>query len=771
MKGPAGRPSPCDQSDGVGTESGQSPSGTSHPPGFPKRQQNLMDISLLHTGLAAGAALAAVPVVLHLFMRQTPKHVIFPALRLIRERQKRSRKRLRVKNWLLLLARMALLALMALALARPSIVSEASIGDQDVPTAIGLVFDTSLSMGYKQPDKTRLDLAKEHALDLLKRTPGSSLVFVVDSAVPGEPRGLTPAAARTQIEGLTLRAVNRPLNAAVGQAYAAVTESDKPRHEVYVLTDLARSAWDMERSAEGLDKVAKDKTGLKTYVLRLTPRDVRDVAVVEARPTADVVTAGEPVEIRARLRSVGPPTTRVAKLWLDGVPKGDQPVEFPANGETEVRFLVPKVDPSIPIHQGKVQISGTPDPVEFDDVRYFSFGVKPAANVLIVADLAIDAEFIQRAIDPDPSTLPPGTPRPYRAERITTAKFFEKADNLSKRYRCIFLNNVRELTDADWGRLSGFVHDGGGLVVGLGGLSLPDNYQQSTAESVLPATVGRVVAPNEPTTFGLVADYSHPLFNRYPKLLNDMLAEVPVSRYRLVKPHEGSRVLLSYADKAPALIERVFNGSRTGRVLLWTTPLSRRADATPADAWNEFPVVGWAFFYLMNQSVSYLSGSMDEGLTFEAGKDVVLAIDPTRRYKNYIVQDPDKKTSDRLSPPANSDALVVVAPQQLGNWSVSASGTEGNAQVIGFSVNPPVAETQFVPLETADLDRLFGGKTRYDLADNAKELERAIRIGHVGHELFPWLMLLIMVIVTAESVLANKFHRETGPRPVLKEAG
>src|SRR6478609_3388640 len=92
--------------------------------GLPPRRV-AMDISLIHAGLAAGAALAALPVILHLFMRQTPKHVVFPALRLIRERQKRSKKRLRVKNWLLLLARMALVALMALALARPTIVSEA----------------------------------------------------------------------------------------------------------------------------------------------------------------------------------------------------------------------------------------------------------------------------------------------------------------------------------------------------------------------------------------------------------------------------------------------------------------------------------------------------------------------------------------------------------------------------------------------------------------------------------------------------------------------
>ena len=34
--------------------------------------------------------------------------MIFPGTRLVRERQKQSKKRMRIKNWLLLLARMAL---------------------------------------------------------------------------------------------------------------------------------------------------------------------------------------------------------------------------------------------------------------------------------------------------------------------------------------------------------------------------------------------------------------------------------------------------------------------------------------------------------------------------------------------------------------------------------------------------------------------------------------------------------------------------------------
>ena len=149
-----------------------------------------MELSLINAGLAAGAALAALPVILHLFMKQTPKHVIFPALRLIRERQKRSQKKLRVKNWLLLLARMALLALMALALARPRLVLADLAGRPGgARRRSALVFDTSLSMGYKAAgqDPARRGQGAA-AYEILKKTPDTSQVFVIDSAEPGVPR-------------------------------------------------------------------------------------------------------------------------------------------------------------------------------------------------------------------------------------------------------------------------------------------------------------------------------------------------------------------------------------------------------------------------------------------------------------------------------------------------------------------------------------------------------------------------------------------------------
>ena len=149
-----------------------------------------MEFSLIHAGLAAGAALAALPVILHLFMRQTPKHVIFPALRLIRERQKRSKKRLRVKNWLLLLARMAAAgpdgagpgpaaALLADAAGRPGGADGARPGLRHQPV-------DGLQGAATRPGSTR---PRSGRCEILKKTPDSSLVFVVDSAEPGVPIG------------------------------------------------------------------------------------------------------------------------------------------------------------------------------------------------------------------------------------------------------------------------------------------------------------------------------------------------------------------------------------------------------------------------------------------------------------------------------------------------------------------------------------------------------------------------------------------------------
>ncbi len=723
-----------------------------------------MDISLLHAGLAAGAALAAIPVILHLFMKQTPKQIIFPALRLIRERHKRSKKRLKVKNWLLLAARMLLLALMALALARPTLNSETSLGDQEVATALALVFDTSMSMQYTERGSDRLAEAKVRADEILKKTTDDSEVFVIDSANPVKEVAISPAAARKRIEGLTLQPANRTLNAAVVQANQLVAASNLPRREVYVLTDLASSAWELgaTRTIEDLEKVRKGKNVVQTYVLRLTPKEVKDVAIVAAEPASTVASEGEPLEVRVKIRNTGPALNRVVAFYLDGENnKKDQAnVDLPANDEKEVSFFTPaKLVRGL--HQGRVKLDGT-DAMAFDDVRYFSFQLESSLKVLIVADVAtdqdLDAFFVKSALAPAASIAPGSSGSLYQVDRETARQFQENPRRPLKDYAAIFLLNVARLEPSDWGRLTTYVREGGGLVVAPGQKAEPASYDGIAAAGLLPATL-EPQSKAKDTVFGKV-DYSHPLFNKYARSLDRELPSYPIYRYWPVKAVESATIPMRFADGAPALLERTFAGPRTGHVLLWTTPLSRRVLRTEAGAWNEFPQ-SWAFVALTLETIPYLAGTAGEKLNYEAGDNAVLPLDPATRAPNYSVQGPDPKIPpDRLSPPADVDSLLVSSPQLAGQWSVEGQAGDGAKSRLGFSVNVAPAESLVVALKPNDLDGLFGGKDNYKLADSAEGLREAIARGRVGFEIFPWLMALILILVTAESLLANKFHRD-----------
>lgn len=80
--------------------------------------------------------------------------------------------------------------------------------------------------------------------------------------------------------------------------------------------------------------------------------------------------------------------------------------------------------------------------------------------------------------------------------------------------------------------------------------------------------------------------------------------------------------------------------------------------------------------------------------------------------------------------------------------------------MLGFSVNAPRSESQFAPLEKQDLDTIFG-KDGCFLVEDVQTLKAKETFARLGYEIFPWLMFIIMIVVTLENFLANTFYKET----------
>src|SRR5882724_3640366 len=137
--------------------------------------------------LLVGAALVGLPILLHLIMKQEPKRLPFPAFRFLKQRLKTNQRKLRLRHFILLALRMLLIAIFALALYQPSILSSGGLIDISgkQPLAVVIVIDTSPSMSYADGDKTHLEEACGRAAELINDLPDGSRIAIIETGDPG----------------------------------------------------------------------------------------------------------------------------------------------------------------------------------------------------------------------------------------------------------------------------------------------------------------------------------------------------------------------------------------------------------------------------------------------------------------------------------------------------------------------------------------------------------------------------------------------------------
>jgi len=122
----------------------------------------------LNPWFLAGAAGAAVPLIIHLLVRRRYRHLPWAAMDLLLRAFKKTRRRLRIENLLVLLLRMAAVALIAVSLARPVVRSPAVAGKVgERSRALFILLDNSYSMNFKRGLQTPFEAAKKAAAEAL----------------------------------------------------------------------------------------------------------------------------------------------------------------------------------------------------------------------------------------------------------------------------------------------------------------------------------------------------------------------------------------------------------------------------------------------------------------------------------------------------------------------------------------------------------------------------------------------------------------------------
>lgn len=328
--------------------------------------------------LAIGTLFIAVPIVLHLVMRQRPKHVLFPALRFVQKRREANRRRMRLRHWILLFLRCAAIVVLAAALARPSVAAAAFgrwltiavlavlvvlaatltaiamarrwgrvqmgglgvatlvsllillyllpsalqdsqggvLGDQQAPIAAALVFDTSSRMQYIHENRSRLEQAQANGLWLLRQLPEGSEVVVLDSRQRPPGFAADRGAAAREIEGLEATHTPLPLVRVLESATALVRQSDKTRKEIYVLTDLTAAGWDRSAAGPLRGEMERSKDVI-LYVWDVGVPAPRNFYLGQPRLAGETLAQNSALHLQVELLHVGPGGQRTVELQLE----------------------------------------------------------------------------------------------------------------------------------------------------------------------------------------------------------------------------------------------------------------------------------------------------------------------------------------------------------------------------------------------------------------------------------------------------------------------
>jgi hypothetical protein len=741
-------------------------------------------MTLLHPAILFGLALVAVPVILHLLLRQKPKRIIFPALRLLEKRRKQNVRRFRLRHLWLLLLRMLAIGLLVFAIARPSLpaanyslsgpelatlltVIALAVGTYfavlyrwrqalpkyeyvarravfrgwttgltllalllavgwpyqrriaaeftsprpdvplDLPVAAVFLFDSSLSMSYQQEGRTRLDAARQVAIEHLSTLPSGSRVAVADTASDNPiVFQSTLGAAQKRIEEAQPVAARRPLNDRLRAALlfqeddrkqklaeqGAVPEEvrkDRYLRRVYLFTDLAASAWRLG-SSQLLSKEIERLATVNVYLIDVGELQPQNIAVRRVALSRQRVPRGGSLVVRAAIDSVGmPPGERTAELHLrDGggqsLTRDKRTITIEPGNPVEIEFqMVP--DLVGPVVHGDVRLVSS-DPLEADDARYFTVDIGPPPKVMIVApDRAQAGEWAL--------ALNPGTEVKFDVEIVSP-------DALSTtslpQFDVICLVNVSELADDQWYRLGQFADQGGGVAVFLGSEPISAvSYGRGQAQAFLPA---RPVAWVPAGDWRLSLDNdAHPIFakvNLYngeggPAILEN---EAQIYKFWRVEDVQGA-VLASYTDdrRSPAIIERLHG---KGRVVLFTTAVDQKPSR---QRWNTLINMdnAWAYLALAQQMTEYLARITDNVFTYEAGDGVSLHIPAEGEERQFLLRRPDLTQVRKTVAPHVSRVLIDDAAIP-GHYDLAPSGNA--VAVAGFSLNLPSDESDLTRL-------------------------------------------------------------------------
>jgi hypothetical protein len=760
----------------------------------------------LNPWMLAGLSAVLVPPLIHLLNRRRYEVVDWGAMQFLQISEV-TRRRLFLEELLLMLLRMALLAVLVLALAGPFLTGSmlARLGPRANRDVV-LVFDGSYSMGSTGADGIPHEKAKKWALAFMEQaTPGDSVAILQakEQVVPvlAEPSHNLQRV-RQAIDELPPPAGGCDWRPALQQAADILSRSQRAERAIIVLSDgqrfgwadrdslfrwsLLASAWGYDRAEAPAGQVRPRLEVVNVAVQRSA--DPPNWSLLPLETNRLLAPAGRAVAFRTAMDLHGQktyaPPHRI-RLEIDGrfvrnleapravqLRNGRVPFSFAHTFTAPGSHLVSVILEADPPPEERPARYRVKDELPGDNRQDFALEVVRTLPVLIVDGAARPGpkpgvDFLREALEAR-------DPAPVVRTRVAPINEFDPAllasGDTALRPRVLILRNVSRLSEAQREAITHFLADGGGVLVTLGPRVELDYYNLQLyrrGKGWLPAHLDGVQSePARPAPGGS----DHPALRlflekpaegqgsaRFPQL-----GRVRFSHWwKLTPPGRNASgvpvaALRTATNEYPFLVEWI-DPDRAGRLLLCAVPLD--------DSWGTELIRDESFVPLAHELIYYLAGARSAEFNLEPGQPLRHRLDSTGVLEQYKLQTP-LGAAKPLSGERQPLAPFAVVDRQPQGAMVRIDGLRETGvyrlytpegSVVYYVVRPRRAEeSDLTPCSDEDrakVAQLVPGLTYPN--DRAPLAEEWIRADH-RQELWAWLLLGVIALLCGEVWLTRR---------------
>ena len=711
-----------------------------------------------------GLAAAGIPILLHLLNLRKLRTVEFSTLSFLKELQQTKIRRLKLRQWLLLLLRTLLVIAIIVAFARPVLRGTmlGQIGAHAHSTVV-FILDDSFSMLGTDERGDRFKQAKDVAAQLVSLLKDGDEAFLIRlSDLPKatiDPATHDFAALLDVLKESQSSKIRRPLDEAYKTAARLLAASKNANKEVYLVSDIQRTLFP-ENLKPAPPPVALFPEGMQFFLVPVGSKNIANAAVDSIEIGTSIIEKDKPVSLTCTIRNYGTAALRdyVVSVFLDGIRAAQSNVNVEPWGSAQASFSIsPKRTGHI---AGRVELEQ--DAIDEDNRRYFTLYVPEVISLALIGSTPSETQYPLLALN---------------AGAAEHASLLSITQTSPQKLSLLNLGNIDLVMSATWDgftvadadRIAAFVRQGGGLIL-FPGTNATVSGSSLISALHLPAVTGVSGGSAEPT--GLYfqnVDLDHPIFssmfdNDRSHGKQPSAPEAPAILKSLqFRPGKEGHSIITLSGGGSFLSEQKLG---EGKILLFSV--------APLLSWSDFPLKG-LFAPLIHRAVMYASAHEESNPTFLTGEEPLISV-PQRhpgsgpgkesspdRLLTLVAPDKVEEVLHQMNQVATHGEITVKTTSltQTGIYTIAAS----KDPLTIFAVNSDRRESDTRTATTEDLSLFWKSlgipENAVHSAAPSESLPAAILQSRFGVELWQYLVALAILLALIEMLVARDSRKET----------